>query len=48
MKGDAMDNFAPELRIFGNGDQLVVAFDSLSGMDVKRAARSIQIPAAFK
>ncbi|AYK20459.1 hypothetical protein [Aeromonas veronii] len=43
-----MDNFAPELRIFGNGDQLVVAFDSLSGMDVKRAARSIQIPAAFK
>jgi len=43
-----MDNFAPELRIFGNGDQLVVAFDSLSVMDVNRAARSIQIPAAFK
>jgi hypothetical protein len=43
-----MDNFSPELRIFGNGDQLVVAFDSLSRIDAKRAARSIQIPANFK
>ncbi len=48
MSGDSMDNFAPELRIFGNDEQLVVAFDSLSRMDVKRAARSIQIPATFK
>lgn len=48
MKGGAIDNFTPELRIFGRGDRLVVAFDSLSGMDEKRAARSIQIPATFK
>jgi len=45
---DVMDNFAPELRIFGNGDQLVVVFDTLAGMDMKRAVRSTRIPADFK
>lgn len=43
-----MDNFTPELRIFGDGDQLVFAFDSAFEMDVMRAARSIKLPAEFK
>lgn len=47
MKNSAM-GFSPELRIFGDGDQLVIAFDSLSAFDAKRAARSIRIPSAFK
>lgn len=43
-----MDKFTPELRIFGDGDQLVFAFDSAFEMDVMRAARSIKLPAEFK
>lgn len=48
MKNNVMGSFSPELRIFGDGEQLVVTFDSLAAFDAKRAARSIRIPAAFK
>lgn len=47
MKGNLMEKFAPELRIFDNGKKLVVVFDSLSDVDVKRATSITQIPAVF-
>lgn len=48
MKDDAMDNFSPELRIFGLDAVTVVVFDTLSALDKARAARTVYLPKNIK
>lgn len=47
-KGKTMENFAPELCIFGLDDVSVVVFDTLSPFDKTRAARSVYLPKNIK
>lgn len=48
MKDGTMDNFSPELRIFGLDDVTVVVFDTLSAIDKTRAARTVYLPKNIK
>ena len=43
-----MEDFAPELNIFADGDQLVVVFDTLMTQDHQRLARIFKIPISFE
>lgn len=45
---EKMLTFTPDLRIFANGDLLVVHFDTRSQLDTQRASRCVQISKNFK